>query len=178
MGGAQGRELSEREASDTWTARNCVDFGNLSGCVGEDEARSSLIISKKAAFHPAGTSRKTKPPAYVCLRDSEAQRPSPGVPQTAPWHMGQAARANDDGSPGDLFGRNESAVAWVSGLNEEETKIGGEEGATWKERAEELHSELDQHFGTIAQIYSPYAVGSCVKGSGSGDSFKVSLPRD
>jgi hypothetical protein len=166
MGGAQGRELSEREAPDTWTARTCVDCGNASGCVGEYKARSS-IISKKG-FQPAGTSRKTKPLAYVCLRDSEAHHPSPGVPLNAAWFMRQAGRGNDDGthvSIRDLCGRNESAVAWVSGLHEEQAPLGVEEGPTWKARAEELHKELNQHFGTIAKIHSPRAVGSCVKGS-------------
>jgi hypothetical protein len=163
MGGAQGRELPEREASDTWTARTCVDCGNVRGCVGDDQARSS-IISKKG-FQPAGTSRKTKPPAYVCLRDSEAHHPSPGVPLTAR----KGERENDDGthvSIRDLCGRDESAVAWVSGLHEEQAQPGLEEGPTWKARAEELHKELDHHLGTIAKIYSPRAVGSCVKGSG------------
>ncbi len=159
MGGAQGRDLSEREVEDTWTARTCFDCRNGGGCVEKDEARRSSIIIKKG-FQPAATTIIPKLPAYVCLRDSEAQRPS-GAPLAAPWHTGTEL-------PDGVCGRNESAVTWVSGLLEEQAPFGVEKRPSWKARAEELHKELDQQIGAIAtKIHSPRAVGSCFIGSGN-----------
>jgi hypothetical protein len=129
-------------------------FSTLVRC---GEYRSQTGIQRKLNFVSVRTIKERS--------SSEAHHPSPGVPLTAR----KGERENDDGthvSIRDLCGRDESAVAWVSGLHEEQAQPGVEEGPTWKARAEELHKELDHHLGTIAKIYSPRAVGSCVKGSG------------